>query len=481
MQMSPMTQQLLIPPLASHGGITVLSSARRPGPSSQQVGWRSSRRWLLASGGALAGAALAACAGGSPSPAPAAKPVAIDYWHIFGGTDTPTMDHMVAAFQASHPTITVNTTQIGFNDFTDKITVAFASGTPPNVFMNGPAPHASAYGILRQVKSVDTFAKRDKITPDLWLPALQPTFVNAGKMYGLRFNTDVRVLYYNAEAFAEAGLDPNKPPVSWDDLIDYAHKLTKKSGDSLVRAGWWPGTGQVRFEWLHWSNGGTLTDPSGSKVLFNDQIGVGTLDFVAKVADAVAPAAQYAEFAKGFGSNENDPFITGKLAMVADGSWLKATYDKYGGNLKYKAALLPYAKKQTSISGGFTMMIPASNPAEKDEASWELLKFLCTDREQQLFMSKTGQLSALVALQNDPFFAADPIMSVIARQMKATGLFVWQPPASKLGSALIDAKNGAINKKASSKELLETAAQITQTAMDDYNRQHPEWLQNFGK
>src|SRR5581483_3843167 len=154
-QMSPMTQQLLIPPLASHGGITVLSSARRPGPSSQQVGWRSSRRWLLASGGALAGAALAACAGGSPSPAPAAKPVAIDYWHIFGGTDTPTMDHMVAAFQASHPTITVNTTQIGFNDFTDKITVAFASGTPPNVFMNGPAPHASAYGILRQVKSVD--------------------------------------------------------------------------------------------------------------------------------------------------------------------------------------------------------------------------------------------------------------------------------------------------------------------------------------
>ncbi len=142
----------------------------------------------------------------------------IDYWHIFGGTDTPTMDHMTAAFNASHPDIVIKSTKLGFgNDFNQKITAALAGGTPPNVWMSGSGPQASAYGVLRVVKAVDSFAKQDGIILDLFVPALQPSFTEAGKMWGLRFNTDDRVLYYNVNAFQEVGLDPAKPPATWDD------------------------------------------------------------------------------------------------------------------------------------------------------------------------------------------------------------------------------------------------------------------------
>jgi len=216
-------------------------------------------------------------------------------------------------------------------------------------------------------------------------------------------------------------------------------------------------------------------------VLFDDNAGVSTLDFVSQAADAVSSVEQYTAFAKTFGSNQNDPFLAGKIAMCFQGSWLKQTYQQYGTSLNYKAALLPFPKKQIGISGGFTLMMPASNPADKDDASWQVMKFLCTDKDQQLFMAKTGQLSGLVSLQNDPFFQQDPILSVVADQLKSTSLFPWQPPLSKMGGALADATNGAIAKKASSKQLLDTAAQVTQASIDEYNKQHPEWLQNFGK
>jgi maltose-binding protein MalE len=137
--------------------------------------------------------------------------------------------------------------------------------------------------------------------------------------------------------------------------------------------------------------------------------------------------------------------------------------------------------KQTSISGGFNLSIPATNPADKDDAPWELLKFLCADKEQQLYMSKTGQLSALVSLTNDPFFQADPVMAVVARQMQSTRVFPWQPPLSKLSSACAQAKNDAIAHKAPSKQLLDTAALATQAQIDQYLKGHPQWLQNFGK
>ncbi|HEV7213670.1 MAG TPA: extracellular solute-binding protein, partial [Chloroflexota bacterium] len=318
---------------------------------------------------------------------------------------------MLDAFVTAHPDIAVQRTQLGFGNMTTKITTAIAGGTPPNVFMNGDAPVASAYGVLGVVKSVDTFAKQDGISADLFLPALQPTFVEAGKLWGLRFNTDVRPLYYNVNAFQEVGLDPSKPPTTWDELISASKRLTKRASDgTLQRVGWWPAYGQVFFQQLDRSNGGHLSDAPGSKVLFDDAAGVGVLDFVRQAATAVGTAAEYATFAKSFGSNAKDPFISGKVAMEFNGSWLKQTYTQYGADLNYKAALLPFPKNQVSISGGFTLSIPAASPASKDDASWQLLKFLCTDKTQQLYMAKTGQLSGLVSLADDPYFQSDPIL-----------------------------------------------------------------------
>src|SRR5262249_59312701 len=45
------------------------------------------------------------------------------------------------------------------------------------------------------------------------------------------------LLYYNADQFREAGLDPDRPPQTWDDLVAAAKKLTKREGDRVTRWG----------------------------------------------------------------------------------------------------------------------------------------------------------------------------------------------------------------------------------------------------
>jgi multiple sugar transport system substrate-binding protein len=474
-----------------------------------------SRRTILASVACALGASslLAACGGGTvaaptaaqpaavaPTAAPAATPaapqpttaavqptaaaetgkkVALTYWHIFGGTDTPTMNAIVDNFNKAHPDVAVTPTQFPFGQFEEKITTALAGNTAPDVFMSGPAPVATVMGIQKLVKQLDDFASKDGVKPDLWLEPFRPSFYGGGHFWGLRFNTDIRVLYYSVAAFTEAGLDPAKPPANWAELEQYTQKLTKKdSSGKVTRMGFYPTFGNTFFLNYDRSNGGTIVNDAGTEISFNNQTGVDTLAWMVKMSDLVGGSTAYTSFSAGFGTDAADPFLLGKVAMTVNGSWVKTTYEKYGPNIQYKTALIPKAKQDMSISGGFTLSAPSSTPADHMEAAWQFIKYCCTDQEQQLFMAKTGQLSALVALQDAPFFKTDPVFQTFSAQLQHTSLFPWQPPVTKLFKATTDATQKALYHQAEPKAALDEAYQQVKQQIDEYNQAHPEWAKS---
>ena len=77
-------------------------------------------------------------------------------------------------------------------------------------------------------------------TPDdqAWLKSFYPAFMEnsqtGGKTWGIPFQRSTIVLYYNKEAFKEAGLDPNRPPANWKEQVEYAQKLTKRDASGKV-------------------------------------------------------------------------------------------------------------------------------------------------------------------------------------------------------------------------------------------------------
>src|SRR5260370_22425715 len=90
-----------------------------------------------------------------------------------------------------------------------------------------------------------------------------------GKFYAVPFQRSTPVMYYNKDAFAEAGLDPEKPPVTWQELANVAQKLTQREGDRVTR--WGLELPLEAFNWFYYplvyANAGERLTPAGRKML----------------------------------------------------------------------------------------------------------------------------------------------------------------------------------------------------------------------
>src|SRR5207248_11659767 len=101
----------------------------------------------------------------------------------------------------------------------------------------GKAPHVAdfdrfqvpAYVNWRMFQPLNDFAVKDKYDLVRYAPAvLEEAMGFDKKLYGLPSSMDVRLLYWNKEQFAQAGLDPEQPPATWDDLRRMAVRLTRR-------------------------------------------------------------------------------------------------------------------------------------------------------------------------------------------------------------------------------------------------------------
>src|SRR5262252_6974502 len=182
----------------------------------------------------LAGAAAAIAAALAFAQAPVEVPF---YYPVaVGGPITKIIDGLAADFEKENPGIRLRPIYSGsYQDSIAKALTAVKSGDPP---------------VTSILLSTDMFTliDEDAIVPfdDLiktpedraWLKSFYPAFMEnsqtGGKTWGIPFQRSTIVLYYNKDMFKEAGLDPNKPPGSWNDMTAYAQKLTKRDASGKV-------------------------------------------------------------------------------------------------------------------------------------------------------------------------------------------------------------------------------------------------------
>ncbi len=144
------------------------------------------------------------------------------------------MQRLIGEFNQGHPDIHVTPVYTGSYDDTNlKTHAAIAAGQPPALAIMS-ANFVREYVINDEVVNLDALIQKDGLTEVEYMgrfwPALRLNATQDGHAYGVPFHNSTPLLYYSVDAFKDAGLDPDKPPVTWQDWLDDARKLVKHDG-----------------------------------------------------------------------------------------------------------------------------------------------------------------------------------------------------------------------------------------------------------
>jgi ABC-type glycerol-3-phosphate transport system substrate-binding protein len=278
-------------------------------------------------------------------------------WGLQSGPETKGLDAQIAEFERRHPGIDVVALQMGAGGMNpQKLLTAIVGKVPPDVvdqdrFTIGDWASRDTFMSLDKLIASDAAKAGEDasatIKPQEFYKACWSEATYQGKVYAIPFSTDDRALYYNKALFREAGLDPNKPPRTWDELVVCAKKLTKYNNNGgFERIGFIPNFGNSWLYLYSWQNGGEFMSPDGRKCTMNNKYSVQALEYMTSVYDAMKGVEATNSFSSAFKANELDPFLTGLVAMKIDGNWFLDNIGRYGPDLDFAVAPAPVPRER---------------------------------------------------------------------------------------------------------------------------------------
>lgn len=343
----------------------------------------------------LAGLLLAATTVFAAS-AVAAEPVQLSFWYPvdLGGGLAKVIDGLVGDFNKTHPDIQVTATYTGNYDVTlQKIQASKLAGTLPDVAVTeiSSVPVLAALGAAQPVDELIDTSGGKKFLDRFW-PSMLLNCSYGGKVYGVPFQRSTPVMYYNKDAFSEAGLDPEKPPVTWDELISVAQKLTKREGDRTTR--WGIELPLEAFNWFYYAvtyaNGGETLSTDGTKVLWDEPKNIEALQFWHDLVNKYKVTPAYTPWNDG-----PQEFAAGKTAMVWHSTGSQAFMRQ---NVKFHWGLgrIPKHTQFGPPSGGGNMLTYATDPGRK-KAAWTFITWMSEAPQAARWSIASGYLATNIA------------------------------------------------------------------------------------
>jgi ABC-type glycerol-3-phosphate transport system substrate-binding protein len=352
------------------------------------------------------------------SPMAGAAKVKLSYWHFIGSDMGKRHEALVAEFNKTHPDIEVEPLYSG-NAWTmrDKLLASVAGKQPPDISMIDQfwaAQLASTGAIIKMQDLMDGPNGVDK--SDFSKLALA-TATYEGDIWTMPYAMSNIVLYYNKDMFKAVGLDPEKPPTTWDELAEYAKKLTRDVNGDGKTDEWglsFPvtaGTGTVYYYITFlWQAGGELYNADETKVAFNSQAGVDALKYWIKLVqvDGTVPL-----------SPPTEGFTVGRIAMeMASSSTLETRQAKC--KFPIGVAHIPAGKQRVTGVGGNNLAI-FKTTAAKQAAAWEFVKWMSSTENNLKWAIQTGYTPLRTSVVNSQaykdYIKANPEVGVMSDQM----------------------------------------------------------------
>lgn len=291
---------------------------------------------------------------------------------------------MIDAFNASHPDIelvpqsTPGTAGYATQDVA-KLLAAIASGNPPDVTWLDRFT-AAQFASRNALTPIDDYVEMSGFDVSEYYDYTIQELTFNGKLWGLPYDTDTRPLYWNKDVFKEVGLDPERPPQTWDELLQYSQKITKVDNEGkFLRIGYIPTFGNTSMYLYGYANGAKFLSEDGRKALLNAPELVEALEYVCKHYEFLGGAEKVNAYQSTFQGESNDPFLIGQVGMLVTVNNATQSYARYNPNLNFGAALppAPAGKPQVTWSGGWSYAIPRG--AKHPKEAFEVIRWLTTE------------------------------------------------------------------------------------------------------
>ncbi len=396
-----------------------------------------------------------------------AKQVTIEYWQYYYESKAKTMDELIKIFEKQNPDIVVEHKTFPYEQFNQKVAISVPAGKGPDVvnLYYGWVPKYVEAGYLQPLPA-------DEFSPQMieneFLPMVDAVKLN-GKYWGLPTAVRALALFWNKDLFKEAGLDPNKPPRTWEQLQDYAVKLTKHEKGQLLQEGYaWNADGQdnhvfVQVLLRQW--GVTPFSPDNKKVLWNSKPGgYEAFEWWTNLA------TKYKVGEPKFMGDYRTAFISGKAAMMIDGSFALGTLKSKAKDINWGVTTLP-VREANGIKSNFGSFwlngLTVNARGEKREAAIKFLKFLTSPEVMKKWLTDVGELPARQALADDAELLKDPIYGPFLAGLKYAHSTFFVDETSER-QAIIDATNEVLLKGTDPKAAFDGLVQAEQKIRDGY-------------
>ncbi|WP_409304060.1 ABC transporter substrate-binding protein [Peribacillus sp. SCS-155] len=312
--------------------------------------------------------------------------VVVNFWSFWGSeTRRPVIEKMIKDFNNSQDEIEVKHTFVPWGDIWTKNLASVAAGNPADVIVGdiNTVDHRAKNKQSEDLSKYIDESIKDQLYPNLW-----DSVAYNGKFYGVPFTTDTRLLFYNKDAYKEAGLDPNKPPRTWAELEEHAKKLDIKKGNKYERVGFYPTWGS--FGAPSW-----MANADGGKGFFEgEEMHIAT----PRKTEALKWLADYRKrigeknvqaFEAEFGSGQTNPFISGKVAIWADVGTFYTQIRDSKTDMDFGVAPIPAFKegeRNWNDGGGFVLEVPKGAKHPKEAAKF--IEYMAGEKAQKYWAMK---------------------------------------------------------------------------------------------
>ncbi len=358
------------------------------------------RRTTLKFTAALAAVLLLPFGAFAEMPASVDKPVTISFYNYNLASASAGADatkELIAGFEKKFPNIKVETVAVPSNEIMARVQADIVAGKQPDVaqlVFRDLIYIASDLGANALEDMVDANELKDQFTG--MIPQGLELGKVDGKTYGLAYTFSTPILFYNADLFKQAGLDPDKPPRTWDEINAAGKAIKEKTGkNGFFPGAYGPTDGTFVYQSIVMSNGGKVRD--GNKLTFADKDAADAVKMLRNMVDSGAHA-------KIDPASASDTFAAGNMGMFLYTSALLSSVKKSAqGKFELRLAPMPsFGDKPTAPTNSGSALFVFSKDPDKQRASYELLKYLTSKEAYTIITSKIGYLPLRLDIVDDP-------------------------------------------------------------------------------